>query len=255
VTRAHATRAWRLAVAAAALVLLTGCAAPTATGPAAPGSSTRPSPSSASSTPTPTSPSATRSTATPPAAAPDQTATAAPVTTPDPRRSPNPAAAPSTQPYPQGRAGTPFGGLPAASTRTSPDPLVVAAAALRVLYGSDTTLDAQPMDAEKRALPWLGGPFAAAVRAAAIVAAPGAVWNGWAAHRAHLVVTLTRGYDDGAPPTTPSAAYQQWVITQTPVGTRSDGTRWTGTPVQTIVLVDLTRPAGRWQLTRLHEEN
>jgi len=254
VTRAYATRppvtrARGLAVAAVGLVLAGGCAAPTATGPAAPGSSSRPSSSVASSTPTPT----TRSTATTPRAAPDQTGTPAPVTTPDPRRSLDPAAAASTTPYPQGRPGTPFGGLPAASTRTSPDPLVVAAAALRVLYGSDTTLDAQPMDAERRALPWLGGPFAAAVASARIVAAPGAVWNGWAAHRAHLVVTLTRGYDDGAPPTTPTAAYQQWVITQTPVG--SGGTRWTGTPVQTIVLIDLTRTAGRWQLTRFLEEN
>jgi len=237
-----------LAVAAAGLVLLSGCAHPAA-GPGPAGSS--PSLSSAFSTSIPTGPSATGSRATTPATttAGHRSGTAAP------QEFLNPPAAASTTPYPRGRAGTPFGGLPAASTRTSRYPLVVTTAALRVLYGSDTTLDAQPMDAEKRALPWLGGPFAAAVASAHIVSAPGAVWNGWAAHRAHLVVTLTRGYDDGAPPTTPTAAYQQWVITQTPVGTRSGGARWTGTPVQTIVLVDLTRTAGRWQLTRLHQEN
>ena len=68
-------------------------------------------------------------------------------------------------------------------------------------------------------------------------------------------MTLTRGYDDGAPPNTPTAAYEQWVITQTPVGTRAGGARWVGAPVQTIVVIGLTRTAGRWQLTRLFEES
>jgi len=180
------------AVAAVGLVLLTGCARPgdtIAAGPAALSSS------AASSTPTRTDPSHAAATTA------GAGATADPSATPDPRESLNLAAAASTSPYPRGRAGLPAGGLPAPTTRTSPDPLVVAAAALRVFYGSDTTLDTEPIDAEKRALPWLGGSFAAAVAAAQIVAPPGAVWNGWAAHRAHLVVTVARGYDDGAPRT------------------------------------------------------
>ena len=81
------------------------------------------------------------------------------------------------------------------------------------------------------------------------------VWNGWAAHRAHLVVTLTRGYTDGAPRDTPTAVYRQWRITQTPVGGGPWTGRWSGTPVRIVVVVQLTRTGGRWQLTRLLEEN
>ncbi len=223
-----------LVIAAAGLVMLGGCAHPTATA-ATSSAGSSPALSSASSTPGPTGLSATDAAATTPSAA-------------VPRA---PAAAVSIPPYPHGRRGIPFGGLPALSTRTNRDPDVVARAALQVLFGSDTTLDAQPMDAEKRALPWLGGPFAAAVRAAAIVAAPGAVWNGWAAHRAHLVVTVARGYTDGAPRDTPSAVYRQWTVTQTPVG----ADHWTGSPVRFAVAVQLIRAGGRWQLTRLLEEN
>jgi len=229
------------ALAAAGLVMLGGCAHPrTSTTATAASSSAGSSPalSSAPSTPGPTGSSASD------AAATTRAAAAAPG---------SPAAAASTTPYPRGRAGTPFGGLPAASTRTSPYPLVVTTAALRVFYGSDTTLDAQPMDAEKRALPWLGGPFAAAVRSAATVAAPGAVWNGWAAHRAHLVVTVARGYDDGAPPDTATAVHRQWLITQTPVGTGPGTTRWTGTPVRTVFYTTSTRAGGRWAVTAVQE--
>jgi len=234
----------RTLAAAAGLLLSVGCAqpagAPTSAagpGPAGPSSS----PSSASSTPGPAGSSRTDAAATTPAA-------------PGPAAAPRPpAAVVSIPPYPRGRVGIPFGGLPAAATRTSPDPLVVTAAALRVLFGSDTTFDAQPMDAEKRALPWLGGPFAAAVRSAAIVAAPGAVWNGWAAHRAHLVVTVTRGYTDGAPSDTSTAVHRQWLLTQTPVGTGLGRTRWTGTPISTVVYTTTTRAGGRWAVTTVQE--
>jgi len=219
------------AVAAAGLVLLTGCARPGDTNAAGPTAVS--SPSAASSTPTLTDPGSTAAT------------TGAGVTA-------DPDAAASTAPYPRGRAGVPAGGLPAPTTRTSPDPLVVAAAALRVFYGSDTTLDTEPIDAAKRALPWLGGSFADAVAAARIVAPPGAVWNGWAAHRAHLVVTVTRGYDDGAPPDTLTTAHQQWLITQAPVGVT--GPRpWTGDPVSTVAYLTLGRRGGRWAVTTLKE--
>ena len=139
------------------------------------------------------------------------------------------------------------------STRTSPDPEVVTTAALRVLFDSDTTLDTQPMDAEKRALPWLGGPFAAAVAAAQVVSAPGAVWNGWAAHRAHLVVTVAHGYDDGAPVDTATVMHRQWLITQTPVGTGPRGIRWVGALVSTVVYTITTRSDGRWAVTTVQE--
>ena len=225
------------ALAAAGLVLTAGCAHPAA-GPASPDpAGPGPSSSSTSSTPAPAAPGVTASPATTPAAAP----------------APAPITVVSTSPYPHGRAGVPAGGLPAVSTRTSPDPDVVAAAALRVLFTSDTALDTEPMDAEKRAMPWLGGGFAAAVRAAAIAAAPGAVWNGWAAHRAHLVVTVVRGWDDGAPVDTATVVHRQWLVTQTPVGIATGGARWVGSPVRTVVYTTTTRLGGRWAVTTLKE--
>jgi len=68
--------------------------------------------------------------------------------------------------------------LPQAATLTSPDPGVVAVAALTVAYSADTVTDTSPLDAQRRALPWFGGGYAAALRAANDVAAePGAAWN------------------------------------------------------------------------------
>jgi hypothetical protein len=153
-------------------------------------------------------------------------------------------------PRPTGTAGIPAGGLPPESTRTSRDPAVVAEAAVRVAFTCDTRLDSGPVDAEKRALPWLGGSLAAQVARAAPVAAPGARWNLWAAHRAHLVVGVAAA-DDTRPTDTPSTAYGQWVVTQTPIGAAG----WVGPPVQSVVYTITTRtpPDGRWAVTTLQE--
>jgi len=79
------------------------------------------------------------------------------------------------------------------------------------------------------------------------------VWNGWAAHRAHLVVTVARGFDDGAPPDTATAVHRQWTVTQTPIGTGLGTTRWTGTPVRTVIYTITTRADGRWAVTTVQE--
>lgn len=127
---------------------------------------------------------------------------------------------------------------------------MVAEAAVWVTLSSDTTLDSGPVDAEKRALPWLGGSLAAQVALAAPVAAPGAQWNLWAAHRARVVVHIAAA-DDTRPSDTSTTAYGQWVVTQTPLGAGG----WTGPPVQTVVYTITTRtsPAGRWAVTTLQE--
>lgn len=149
-----------------------------------------------------------------------------------------------------GSTGVPAGGLPPASTQTSRNPVVVAEAAVRVTFDSDTTLDTGPVDAEKRALPWLGGSLAAQVALAAPVAAPGAQWNLWAAHRAHVVVHIAPA-DDARPADTSTTAYGQWVVTQTPAGAGG----WTGPLVQTVVYTITTRtsPGGHWAVTTLQE--
>jgi hypothetical protein len=179
-------------------------------------------------------------------------AVTAPVTTAPVTATPtvDPSAVFAVTPRAGGSNGVPAGGLPPASTRTSPNPAVVAAAAVRATLSSDTTLDSGPVDAEKRALPWLGGCLAAQVALAAPVAAPGAQWNLWAAHRAHTVVHIAPT-DDTRPSDTSTTAYGQWVVTQTPVGDAG----WTGPPVQTVVYTITTRtpPDGRWAVTTLQE--
>jgi hypothetical protein len=178
----------------------------------------------------------------------------APATAPVSTSAVTPAVQPSAvfdvTPRPTGTAGIPAGGLPPESTRTSRNPAAVAETAVRVTFTCDTQLDGGPVDAEKRALPWLGGSLAAQVARAAPVAAPGAQWNLWAAHQAHLVVGVAAA-DDTRPSDTPTTAYGQWVVTQTPIGAAG----WTGPPVQTVVYTITTRtpPGGRWAVTTLQE--
>ena len=141
--------------------------------------------------------------------------------------------------------------LPQAATLTSPDPGVVAVAALTVAYSADTVTDASPLDAQRRALPWFGGGYAAALRAANDAAAgPGAAWNSWSAHRAQLVVHVAAAADDH-PADTATTADRQYLLTQTPTAPG-----WIGPAVSVAVYVGLTRtPGGRWQVTELDQES
>ncbi len=146
---------------------------------------------------------------------------------------------------------SPTAGLPGTATLTSPDPGVVAVAALTVAYGADTVTDTSPLDAQRRALPWFGGGYAAALRAANDAAAgPGAAWNNWSTHRAQLVVHVAAAADDH-PADTPTTADRQYLLTQTPTAPG-----WTGPAVSVTVYVGLTRtPGGRWQVTELDQES
>jgi len=145
----------------------------------------------------------------------------------------------------------PAAGLPGTATLTSPDPGVVAVAALTVAYRADTVTDTGPLDAQRRALPWFGGGYAAALRAADDAAAgPGAAWNRWSAHRAQLVVHVAPAADDH-PADTATTADRQYLLTQTPTAPA-----WTGPAVTVAVYVGLTRtPGGRWQVTELDQES
>jgi hypothetical protein len=146
---------------------------------------------------------------------------------------------------------SPTAGLPGTATLTSPDPGVVAVAALTVAYSADTVTDTSPLAAQRRALPWFGGGYAAALRAANDAAAgPGAAWNNWSAHRAQLVVHVAAAADDH-PADTPTTADRQYLLTQTPTAPG-----WTGPAVSGAVYVGLTRtPGGRWQVTELDQES
>lgn len=150
----------------------------------------------------------------------------------------------STRPSPAAR-------LPGAATLTSPDPGVVAVATLTVAYSADTVTDTSPLAAQRRALPWFGGGYAAALRAANDAAAgPGAAWNSWSTHRAQLVVHVAAAADDH-PADTATTADRQYLLTQTPTAPG-----WTGPAVSVAVYVRLTRtPGGRWQVTELDQQS
>lgn len=151
----------------------------------------------------------------------------------------------SASPYPSSTttAGSPAVPMQAPATVNGADIAAVALAGVKAIEQSDTTLDADPNDTVKRASAWLTPSFAAQVRAYPPVAAPGAIWNQWAAHRAYLTVTTSLAGDDH-PPDSPTATYRQVIAVLHPVG--RDG--WTG-PAQTqVVFVTLAPVHGQWRL-------
>jgi hypothetical protein len=151
----------------------------------------------------------------------------------------------SVSPYPSSSfSGTPPVPVSSPATVNGADVDAVALAAVRAIESSDTRLDADPNDTVKRASAWLTPAFAAQVRAYPPVAAPGATWNLWAAHRAYLKVMTSLAGDDH-PVDSATAAYRQVVAVLHPIG--RDG--WAG-PVQTaVVFVALAPVHGQWRLS------
>ena len=95
---------------------------------------------------------------------------------------------------------------PAPATASTPN--AAALAGVKAIESSDTTVDDDPHDTVQRASAWLTPAFAAQVKAFPPVAAPGATWNAWAAHRAYVTVTTSLGGDEH-PTDTATTAYRQ----------------------------------------------
>ena len=114
----------------------------------------------------------------------------------------------------------------------------VALAGVRALLQCDTAVDADPNQTARRAIAWLAPRFAAEVRTAAPIAAPGARWNTWATHRAYCQVSTALAADD-RPPDTAGTAHRQVVATVRPVGRD----RWRGAADREVLFVTLTRTA------------
>jgi hypothetical protein len=150
---------------------------------------------------------------------------------------------------PAGKPGTPPVALPRAEQVNGNDPSAVAAAALRITWSMDTTIDTSQHQASLRAAPFLDPAYLAGLRQLTPRAAPGAEWITWAKHRAYTVVSLTPAYDD-QPPDTATEARRRWGLTLTPVG--RDG--WKGPPTTITVFATLTRPGPRapWRLSGVH---
>lgn len=130
-----------------------------------------------------------------------------------------------------------------------PTPATASTANTAALFGvkaiesSDTTVDTDPHDTVARAAVWLTPGFAAQVKAFPPVAAPGAAWNGWAAHRAYVVVTARMGGDEH-PPDTATTAYRQVIAVLHPTGRDA----WHGTAVTAVVSVSLAKVGRQWRL-------
>lgn len=151
----------------------------------------------------------------------------------------------SVSPYPSSSiSGTSPVPVPAPAAVSGADVDAVALAAVKAIESSDTKLDADPNDTVKRASAWLTPAFAGQVRAYPPVAAPGATWNRWAAHRAYLKVTTSLAGDDH-PADSATAAYRQVVGALHPVG--RDG--WAGPVQTTVVFVALATVQGQWRLS------
>lgn len=151
----------------------------------------------------------------------------------------------SVSPYPSSSfSGTPPVPVPSPAAVNGADVDAAALAAVRAIESSDTRLDADPNDTVKRASAWLTPAFAAQVRAYPPVAAPGATWNLWAAHRAYLKVMTSLAGDDH-PVDSAAAAYRQVIAVLHPVG--RDG--WAGSAQTTVVFVALAPVHGQWRLS------
>lgn len=118
------------------------------------------------------------------------------------------------------------------------DPTAVSAAAVIIQWTMDTVTDASQYQAELRSAPFLAPAYLAQLKASPPIAAPGAQWDQWAAHRAYTTVSLVAEPDgQDQPADTPTTAYRQWGITVTPRGTSG----WTGASQEATVFVMLTR--------------
>ena len=141
------------------------------------------------------------------------------------------------------RGSTPGPALAGPTPATASTPNAAALAGVKAIESSDTTVDADPHDTVQRASAWLTPAFAAQVKAFPPVAAPGAMWDGWASHRAYVTVTTSLGGDEH-PADTATTAYRQVIAVLHPVG--RDG--WNGAAITAVVSVSLARLGGQWRL-------
>jgi len=152
----------------------------------------------------------------------------------------------NAQPVPTGTTGRPRGTVidPATVDRRNADAVATAAAA--TMYSYDTTIDNSPMDAARRAKPWLTASYAAAV-AQPMPGGGGADWLTLAQHTGYTTASVADAHDDGAPPDDPTHASRQRVVTVTTYGTNG----WTVPPTVRTVFVNLVRATSSapWQIS------
>ena len=162
-----------------------------------------------------------------------------------------------TSTLPSGRSGTLRGGAPDLGGVNQQDPSAVAAAVMRVFATQDTALDTTALDAERRALPLLGAPLAAAVQAPLSGnGGGGAAWTVLTAHHGWTTATSKTVPMSDVPDQTgdsPTLAVRQVNVTSTGHGTAG----WASKPSTAAWIVTCRRTAasGPWRVTQVFNQS
>lgn len=152
----------------------------------------------------------------------------------------------TTATTPVGRATGTATALPVSLAQVSrTDPNAVAAAALKIMYTTDTTVDYSWNDALRRSRPLLSTRYAALVSTAAPTGPVGAQWNTWTRHRARTSALVTRAGEE-TPPATSTQHYGVFTVNVTVSGT--GGYHATESHV---VYCTLTRAGRIWSLDEI----
>ncbi len=148
------------------------------------------------------------------------------------------------EPVPAGTPGQPRGGNPSWPDNAN-DLDAVTDAVLVTLSRWDTRIDNSRNDAARRALPYLGGQYAKAVREPTS-GGGGADWLDLVKHDGYTTATVERANQDGAPADTDKAASRVRIVTVTPHGANG----WTGTVTTSTYFVTLGRSVtgSPWQV-------
>jgi hypothetical protein len=126
------------------------------------------------------------------------------------------------------------------------NPVAVGEAFALATYTFHTATQASANPATARSTRWCTPSLKAKMLADLPQGSPGGQWMEWRAHKAVTAVAVRWAPDSGAPPETPTAAYESYGVTVTPRGEHG----WTGAPDYYVLWVTLTRsgPKGPWEV-------
>jgi hypothetical protein len=149
------------------------------------------------------------------------------------------------EPVPVGERGTPRGGGISPASVNTHDADAVADAVAATMYRYDTRLDNSPMDASRRAEPWLTATYAEAL-SRPMPGGGGADWIALAAHDGYTTTTVRAVEESGAPADTRTEAFRQRQVLVTAHGDNG----WTRRYGTHVLFIHLTRsnPSAPWRV-------
>ncbi len=157
-----------------------------------------------------------------------------PVLAPAPSSSTPPSPGPSV--VPTGEAGIPRGGAIDPATVDPGDPDQVADAVVTTMETVDTRIDKHPMDASRRAAPWLSVQYLDQV-SEPVPGGGGAQWLELEKHDGYTTTTVSDATEMGQPEDTATEAFRARATLTEQLGAGG----WTGEPTQYVYYVYLIR--------------